>query len=47
MFIRHGVNIGDHAIIGANSVVLKDVPQYAVVAGVPAQVIRIQSMGLD
>lgn len=35
-----GVHIGDGAIIGANSVVTKDVPPYAVVGGNPAQLIR-------
>jgi acetyltransferase-like isoleucine patch superfamily enzyme len=35
-----GVRIGDGAIIGAHSVVTKDVPAYAVVAGAPAKVIR-------
>jgi virginiamycin A acetyltransferase len=38
--ILPGVNIGDGAIIGAGSVVLKDVPAYHVVAGVPAKVIK-------
>ena len=33
-----GIKIGDHACIGANCVVTKDVPDYAVVAGVPGQV---------
>jgi dTDP-4-amino-4,6-dideoxygalactose transaminase/acetyltransferase-like isoleucine patch superfamily enzyme len=35
-----GVTIGEHAIVGAGSVVTKDVPAYSVVAGVPARVIR-------
>ena len=35
-----GVTIGEHAIVGAGSVVTKDVPAHAIVAGVPAQVIR-------
>jgi putative colanic acid biosynthesis acetyltransferase WcaB len=34
------VKIGDHAIIGAGSVVVKDVPAGAVVAGNPARGIR-------
>lgn len=35
-----GVHIGDGAIIGANSVVARDVPPYAVAAGNPCRVIR-------
>jgi putative colanic acid biosynthesis acetyltransferase WcaB len=35
------VTIGDNAIIGAGSVVVKDVPPYAVVAGNPAKIIRM------
>jgi acetyltransferase-like isoleucine patch superfamily enzyme len=38
--IRNGVKIGHGAIIGAGSFVNDDVPPYAVVAGVPARVIR-------
>ena len=38
--IRAGVTIGNGAVIGLGSVVTKDVPPYAVVAGVPAKVIR-------
>ena len=34
-----GVTIGDHAVIGAGSVVTKDIPAGAVAAGVPARVI--------
>ena len=34
------VCIGAHAIIGANSVITKDVPPYCVVAGSPARIIR-------
>lgn len=35
-----GVSIGDGAIVAAGSVVTKNVPPYAIVAGVPAKVVR-------
>jgi acetyltransferase-like isoleucine patch superfamily enzyme len=38
--ILSGVTIGDGAAIGACSLVIRDVPPYAIVAGNPAQVIR-------
>lgn len=38
--VRRGVRIGDGAIVGANAVVIADVPDYAVVAGVPARLLR-------
>lgn len=38
--ILAGVNIDDNAIIAAGAVVTKDVPENAVVAGVPAKVIK-------
>lgn len=37
--ILSGVRIGNGAIIAANSVVTKDIPEYAIAAGVPAKVI--------
>lgn len=37
-----GVTIGDYAVVGAGAVVTKDVPDYAVVAGVPAKIIKYQ-----
>ena len=40
--ILPGVHIGDGAIIGANSVVGKDVDPYSIVAGNPARVIRMR-----
>jgi len=33
------ITIGEHALIGANAVVVKDVEAYSIVAGVPAKVI--------
>jgi len=38
-----GVTIGERAIIGAGSVVTKDVPAHAIVAGNPAKLIRFIS----
>lgn len=38
--ILSGVTIGDNAIIGANSVVTRDVPENCVVAGAPAKFIK-------
>jgi acetyltransferase-like isoleucine patch superfamily enzyme len=35
------VDIGDYAVIGAGSVVTKDVPNRAFVAGIPAKIIKI------
>jgi UDP-2-acetamido-3-amino-2,3-dideoxy-glucuronate N-acetyltransferase len=34
-----GLTIGEKALVGAGSVVTKDVPDYAIVAGVPARVV--------
>jgi serine O-acetyltransferase len=34
-----GITVGDHAKIGANAVVLRDVPAYALAVGVPATII--------
>ncbi|SCH02904.1 Streptogramin A acetyltransferase [uncultured Clostridium sp.] len=35
-----GVTIGDGAVVAAGSIVSKDIPAYAIVAGVPARVIK-------
>jgi len=38
--ILGGVQIGHGAVIGAGAVITKDVPAYAIVAGVPAKILR-------
>lgn len=40
VLLSHGVKLGTGSIIAARSVVTCDVPPYAIVAGVPARVIR-------
>lgn len=40
--ILRGVTVGDNAVIGTSAVVTKDVPENAIVAGVPARVIRMR-----
>ena len=40
--ILPGVTIGNGCIIGAGAVVTKDIPDYAVAAGVPARVIKFR-----
>jgi virginiamycin A acetyltransferase len=38
--ILPGVTIGDGAIVGAGAIVTHDVPPYAIVAGVPAEILK-------
>jgi len=38
--ITGGVTIGDRCVIGANSVVNRDIPDFSIAAGAPAKVIR-------
>lgn len=40
VFLIGGIHIGDGAVVLAGAVVSKDVPPYAIVAGVPAKVVR-------
>ncbi|HUB99784.1 MAG TPA: acyltransferase [Solirubrobacterales bacterium] len=40
--VLRGVSIGDNSIVGTNAVVTKDVPANAVVAGIPARVVRMR-----
>ena len=40
VMIMGGITIGNGAVIGAGAIVTKDVPPYAIVAGVPAKVIK-------
>ena len=40
VIIMQGLKIGTGAVIGAGSVVTKDVPPYAIVAGCPARIIK-------
>lgn len=35
-----GANVGKHSVIGANSVVTKDIPDYSIAVGCPAKVIK-------
>jgi acetyltransferase-like isoleucine patch superfamily enzyme len=41
--ILKGVTVGHHAVIGANSVVTRDIPPFAIAAGAPAKVIRFRN----
>lgn len=41
VFINPGVKIGNYVVIGANSVITKDIPSHSIAVGSPARVIKI------
>lgn len=43
--ILPGVKIGSHCIVGAGAIVTKNVPDYAIVGGNPAKIIRMRNEG--
>lgn len=45
--ILPGVSVGDHAIIGAGAIVTKDVPDFAVVGGNPAKILKFRKGAVD
>ena len=45
--VLHGVNIGAGAVIAAGSVVVRDIPENAIAAGVPAKVIKYRTASPD
>lgn len=40
VIVLPGVNIGSHSVIGAGSVVTRDIPSFSVALGIPATVVR-------
>ena len=42
VIILDGVNIGEGAVIGAASMVNKDLPAFAIAVGIPAKVLKIR-----
>lgn len=42
--IMDGVSIADHAVVAAGAVVTKDVPEFAIVGGVPAKIIKFRTL---
>ena len=44
VIVTSGVHIGDYAIVAAGAVITRDVPPKAVMAGVPAKVIKVRDI---
>lgn len=40
--VMDGVKVGAHSIVGAHAVVTKDLPEFCVAVGIPAQVVRMR-----
>ena len=43
MIITAGCRIGNHVVVAAGAVVTKDIPNYAVVGGVPAKILKYRN----
>lgn len=43
--VIHKIKIGKHSVIGAGSLILKDIPDFKVAYGVPAKVIKSREIG--